>query len=623
MSTYYDSINEIWSADDHTDLELSGIAAPGLPGSRKFKGIVTDASVLTIRIENQQTPAEWIIGEYTYTAATGAEGGLVLGSLTVSSPAWTGSFTAGQTCHISIVTDAAYFNDNTGDQTISLTGDVTGSGTGSFAATIANNAVSDAKLRDSAALSVIGRSANSSGDPADIAAANDGEVLRRSGTAVGFGTVAAAGIANDAVTDAKIRDSAALSVIGRSANSSGDPADIAAGSDGHVLRRSGTSIGFGTVATAGIANDAITDALIRNSAGLSVVGRSTNSTGDPADIVAANDGEVLRRNGTAVGFGTVATAGVADDAITYAKIQNVSATDKLLGRSTAGSGDVEEITCTATGRSILDDASAAAVRTTIGVSIRGYIDGLTLSNNGSDANNDIDIAVGAAASDDAAATDRVMMELSSSITKRLDAAWAVGTNQGGIDTGSEANSTWYYMYLIQRPDTGVVDVLFSTSATSPTMPTNYTKKRYIGAVFNNGSGNISAFKQTGDWFEYSGDAVTALSTATPSTSITTLAMPVPRIEGIVAVCMGYVQSVGTGVSALNIGSGNCADWTSASSPTTLAAVFTENPSVAGRRALAAFQAVVNSSAQIKYQSLVGTDTVIIWCRAWIDRRGRQ
>jgi hypothetical protein len=58
---------------------------------------------------------------------------------------------------------------------------------------------------------------------------------------------------------------------------------------------------------------------------------------------------------------------VKNDAITYAKIQNVSATDKVLGRSTAGSGDVEEITCTSTARSILDDTSVSAVRTTLGL----------------------------------------------------------------------------------------------------------------------------------------------------------------------------------------------------------------------------------------------------------------
>lgn len=93
-------------------------------------------------------------------------------------------------------------------------GDITLS-SGATVWTIDNDVVSDAKLRNSAALSVIGRSANSTGDPADIAAANDGEVLRRSGTTVGFGTVATAGIADAAVTLAKQADLAQSRIIGR------------------------------------------------------------------------------------------------------------------------------------------------------------------------------------------------------------------------------------------------------------------------------------------------------------------------------------------------------------------------------------------------------------------------
>ncbi len=63
----------------------------------------------------------------------------------------------------------------------------------------------------------------------------------------------------------------------------------------------------------------------------------------------------------------IGTVAIADDAITYAKIQNVTATDRLLGRSTAGSGAVEEITCTAAGRALLDDASASVQRATLGL----------------------------------------------------------------------------------------------------------------------------------------------------------------------------------------------------------------------------------------------------------------
>ena len=67
--------------------------------------------------------------------------------------------------------------------------------------------------------------------------------------------------------------------------------------------------------------------------------------------------------------GSGATWTVDNDAITYAKMQNVSATDKLLGRSTAGSGDVEEIACTAFARSILDDADEATFKATVNLEI--------------------------------------------------------------------------------------------------------------------------------------------------------------------------------------------------------------------------------------------------------------
>lgn len=66
---------------------------------------------------------------------------------------------------------------------------------------------------------------------------------------------------------------------------------------------------------------------------------------------------------------TIATADIDADAVTYAKIQNVSATDKVLGRSTAGAGDVEEIAFTAAMRALADDASAQAQRVTLGVNV--------------------------------------------------------------------------------------------------------------------------------------------------------------------------------------------------------------------------------------------------------------
>jgi hypothetical protein len=120
------------------------------------------------------------------------------------------------------------------------------------------------------------------------------------------------------------------------------------------------------------------------------------------------------------------------------------------------------------------------------VGFTNQLKGLTISNNGTDANNDIDIAIGGCID----STGVEIMQIGTSITKRLDASWVVGTNQGGLDTGSKANSTWYYIYVIKRIDTNVTDVLFSASATSPTMPANYSYYRKIGAIVTDGSGNI-------------------------------------------------------------------------------------------------------------------------------------
>ena len=122
---------------------------------------------------------------------------------------------------------------------------------------------------------------------------------------------------------------------------------------------------------------------------------------------------------------------------------------------------------------------------------KGYLSGLAFANNGSDANNDVDIAVGLTRD----STDVLSITLSGALTKQLDAAWAVGTNQGGLDTGSKAVSTRYHIWLIYRSDTGVTDVLFSTSATAPTMPTNYDYKRRIGSFLTDASGNIIAFSK--------------------------------------------------------------------------------------------------------------------------------
>ena len=133
-----------------------------------------------------------------------------------------------------------------------------------------------------------------------------------------------------------------------------------------------------------------------------------------------------------------------------------------------------------------------------------YIGGLILSPD-TDTDHDVNITAGTARD----ATDTVDMVLASEITKQIDAGWAVGDDAGGLDADAVAASTLYAVWLIKRSDTGVVDALFSTSFSAPTMPADYDYKRLIGAVKTDGDANIIKFEHSDTYFEYVGDALTA------------------------------------------------------------------------------------------------------------------
>ncbi len=124
---------------------------------------------------------------------------------------------------------------NTGNQTITLTGDVTGSGTGSFAATVSNNAITLAKMATMATASFLGRNTAGTGNVEALSTAtvktllnlvgnNTGDqTITLTGDVTGSGTGSfAATIANNSVTLAKLATMATASFHGRNTAGTGN-----------------------------------------------------------------------------------------------------------------------------------------------------------------------------------------------------------------------------------------------------------------------------------------------------------------------------------------------------------------------------------------------------------------
>jgi len=279
-------------------------------------------------------------------------------------------------------TDLGLTNSNSGDQTITLTTDVSGTGTGSFATTIQAGVVTFAKFQNVSTAVIIGRIASGSGSVTELSPSQIRTLINVSDGANNYihpnhsGEVTSVAdgaqtITAKAVTMAKIQDITTASLIYRRTAGTGVPevntlaqlkidlglTNSNSGDQTITLNTDVVGSGTGTFATT-IQPGVVTYAKFQNVATSVLIGRVATGTGSVTALSIAQVQTLLNvadganayvhphhgRSGT----GDATSVGDADitinaRAVTFPKVRSID-TASILGRLTASTGDIEVLT---------------------------------------------------------------------------------------------------------------------------------------------------------------------------------------------------------------------------------------------------------------------------------------
>lgn len=251
--------------------------------------------------------------------------------------------------------------------------------------------------------------------------------------------------------------------------------------------------------------------------------------------------------------------------------------------------------------------------------LRSVLAGCQLSNDGTSPNTVIDVSAGIAMSSD----NLLLMDIGA-FTGSTGGIWATGSGSNKMDTSTAvAAATWYHVFVIGGGG-NATDILFSLSATAPTLPTGYTKQRRIGSFRTAAATtNILAFVQDGDLFQWTNPTTLGLdisSGTAPGTAASTRTLNVPTGVNVTAIILAQL-SQGATRGALYLSDLATTDVAAAAEATPLGVGIAN----ANGNASAQVQVRTNTLGQIRARVSFSDASVQYYLQTtgWIDRRGRD
>lgn len=254
--------------------------------------------------------------------------------------------------------------------------------------------------------------------------------------------------------------------------------------------------------------------------------------------------------------------------------------------------------------------------------VRDYTDGLGQSSPGGTVNHTVSAGVALDS------TNTFLMRLASALTKTTS-NWVVGSAAGGkFRAAAIAASTSYWWYVVRRPDTGVVDVGFSTSATGlvaadfvaggGNLPDAYTQWRSLHGVKTDGSSFWKAMWSQGDSVFFSVAPIIQYNSSGHGTTTTLIQLPDVPQGRIVRVRWSEAYTFNAGATAVSYmwnpigGSGGATgdQFVARGAANQFGAFGTDSIGT-------------DSSARIYIASDTASTTIYAQLAGWTDTRGRD